>query len=100
MILSGEPVSADQALQWGLVNQVVPPDQLLAAAETMARKIIANPPLAVQYCLEAVEQGLNMSIEQGLFLESTLFGVSFATEDMREGTRAFLEKRAPRFAGR
>ena len=100
MILSGEPVSADQALQWGLVNQVTPPDQLLSAAETMARKIIANPPLAVQYCLEAVGQGLNMSIDQGLFLESTLFGVSFATEDMREGTQAFLEKRVPRFAGR
>ena len=73
---------------------------MLPAAKGIARKIIANSPLAVQYCMEAVEQGLNMSIEQGLFLESTLFGISFATEDMQEGTRAFLEKRAPRFAGR
>ncbi|MCH7978060.1 MAG: enoyl-CoA hydratase/isomerase family protein [Acidobacteria bacterium] len=100
MILSGDPLSAEESLRWGLVNQVVPPEELLPAAEGIARKIIANSPLAVQYCMEAVEQGLHMSIEQGLFLESTLFGMSFATEDMREGARAFLEKRAPRFAGR
>ena len=100
LILSGEPLSAEEALQWGLVNQVVTPDQLLPTAEGIARKTLANAPLAVQYCLEAVHQGLNMSLEQGLFLEGTLFGMSFATEDMREGTRAFLEKRSPRFTGR
>ncbi|MEE8178255.1 MAG: enoyl-CoA hydratase-related protein, partial [Acidobacteriota bacterium] len=100
MILSGDPLSAEESLRWGLVNQVVPPEELLTTAEGIARKIIANSPLAVQYCMEAVEQGLHMSIEKGLFLESTLFGMSFATEDMREGTSAFLEKRAPRFAGR
>ena len=100
MILTGEPVSADDALRWGLVNQVVPPDQLLAVAEGIAKKIVANGPLAVQYCMEAVHRGLNMSLEEGLHLEGTLFGMSFSTEDMREGTRAFLEKRPARFGGR
>lgn len=100
LILTGEPLSADDALRWGLVNQVVPPDQLLAVAEGVAKKIIANGPLAVQYCMEAVHRGLNMSLEEGLHLEGTLFGMSFSTEDMREGTRAFLEKRPARFVGR
>ena len=100
MILSGEPLSAEEALRWGLVNRVVAPEQLLPAAREIARKIIAHAPLAIRYCLEAVHQGLEEPLEQGLFLESTLFGMAFATEDMREGTRAFLEKRPPRFAGR
>ena len=100
MILSGEPLSAEEALRWGLVNHVVAPEQLLPAARELARKIIAHAPLAVRYCLEAVQQGMEEPLEQGLFLESTLFGMAFATEDMREGTRAFLEKRPPRFAGR
>lgn len=100
MILTGEPLPAEEALRWGLVNQVVPPEQLLPTAEALARKILANAPLAIQYSLEAVQQGLESSLEQGLFLEGTLFGMSFATEDMKEGTRAFLEKRAARFVGR
>jgi len=100
MILSGEPLSAEEALRWGLVNRVVPAEQLLATAREIARKIIANAPLAIRYCLEAVHQGMDEPLDQGLFLESTLFGMAFATEDMREGTRAFLEKRPPRFAGR
>ena len=100
MILSGDPLTAEESLRWGLVNQVVPPDQLLPTAEALARKIITNAPLALQYCLEAVNQGLNGSQEQGLFLEGTLFGIAFATEDMREGTRAFLEKRTAQFVGR
>lgn len=100
MILTGEPISAEQACQWGLVNQVAPLEQLLPTCRAMAGKILANAPLAVRYSLEAVHQGLNQPLEQGLFLESTLFGMSFATEDMREGTSAFLEKRAARFLGR
>ena len=100
LLLTGEPLSADDAVRCGLVNQVTPPDQLMAVAEGIAKKIIANSPLAVQYCMEAVHHGLNMPLEDGLHLESTLFGMSFATEDMKEGTRAFLEKRAARFAGR
>ena len=100
MILTGELLSAHDAFHWGLVNQVVPADQLMAAAEAIARKIIANGPLAVQYCMDSVHRGLNMTLEEGLHLESTLFGMSFDSEDMREGTRAFLEKRPARFVGR
>jgi enoyl-CoA hydratase len=100
MILTGEPVTADVALQWGLVNQVVAPGELLPAAREMARKILANSMTAVRYSLQAVHEGLNQSLEQGLFLESVLFGLCFATPDMKEGTGAFLEKRPPRFAGR
>jgi enoyl-CoA hydratase len=100
MILTGDPLAADEALRCGLVDQVTPPEQLLAAAEGIAKKIIANGPLAVQYCMEAVHRGLDMPLEGGLHLEGALFGMSFATEDMREGTRAFLEKRPPRFVGR
>ena len=100
MILSGEPLSAEEALRWGLVNRVVPAEQLLPTAREIARKIVAHSPLAIRYCLEAVHQGMEQPLDQGLFLESTLFGMAFATEDMREGTRAFLEKRPPRFAGR
>jgi len=99
MILTGDPISAEDALHWGLVNHVVPLDQLLATAEGIARKIIANGPIAVQYSIEAVNRGLNVPLEEGLRLEGALFGISFATEDMREGTRAFLEKRPARFAG-
>ena len=100
MILSGEPLSAEEALRWGLVNQVVAPEELLPAARNLLRKILANGPLAIRYCLEAVQQGMEQPLDQGMFLESTLFGMAFASEDMREGTRAFLEKRPPRFAGR
>ncbi|MBI4464797.1 MAG: enoyl-CoA hydratase/isomerase family protein, partial [Acidobacteria bacterium] len=99
MILTGDPISAQDALQWGLVNQVVPPDQLLPTVEALARKIIANAPLAVRYALDAVHEGLNSPLDQGLSLEGTLFGLSFSTADMREGTRAFLEKRAAQFVG-
>jgi len=66
----------------------------------MARKIIEKAPLAVKYTMEAIERGAEMPQEEGLFLEATLFGLACATEDMREGTRAFLEKRPPAFKGR
>ncbi|MBI4441919.1 MAG: enoyl-CoA hydratase/isomerase family protein [Acidobacteria bacterium] len=99
MILTGNPISAQDALQGGLVNQVVPLDQLLPTAEALAKKIIANAPLAIRYSLEAVHQGLNSPLEQGLALEGSLFGLSFATQDMKEGTRAFLEKRPAKFVG-
>ncbi len=66
----------------------------------MAKKIIANAPLAVKYTVEAIERGVEMAQEEGLFLEATLFGLSCATEDMREGTKAFLEKRPAQFRGK
>ena len=84
----------------GLVNQVVPQSQLIATAESIATKIIANAPLAVKYILEAVNRGMQMTENEGQFLEATLFGLCCATEDMKEGTRAFLEKRGANFNGR
>jgi len=100
LVLAGEMIAADEALRIGLVNRVVEPAELLPAAEALAKKIIANAPLAVQFAMEAVERGMEMPQEESLFLEATLFGLSCATEDMREGTRAFLEKRPAQFQGR
>ncbi|HKF51686.1 MAG TPA: enoyl-CoA hydratase-related protein [Candidatus Acidoferrales bacterium] len=100
LILTGEMIPADEALRIGLVNHVVEPQELISAAEAIAKKIIANAPLAVQFCIDAIERGMEMSQEQGLFLEATLFGLSCATEDMREGTRAFVEKRPAKFKGK
>ena len=93
-------ISAEEAQRIGLVNHVYEPRELLTAAESLARKIAANGPLAVQLTMEAIERGVEMPQEQGLFLEATLFGMSCATEDMREGTRAFLEKRTAQFQGK
>lgn len=100
LILTGEMMSADGALRVGLVNHVVEPAELIPAAEAIARKIIANAPLAVKYSMEAIEHGMETPQEEGLFLEATLFGLCCATEDMREGTRAFLEKRTAQFKGK
>ena len=100
LCLSGEMISAEEAQRIGLVNHVYEPEELLTAAQSLARKIAANAPVAVQLTMEAIERGLDMPLEQGLFLEAALFGMSCATEDMREGTRAFLEKRAAQFQGK
>ncbi len=100
LILAGEMIPAEEALRIGLVNHVVEPGELLPAAEALARRIIANAPLAVKFAIEAVEHGMEMPQEEGLFLEATLFGLCCATEDMREGTRAFLEKRPAQFKGK
>jgi enoyl-CoA hydratase len=100
MILTGEMISAEEALRIGLVNKVVEPGELLATAEALAKKIIANAPIAVQYAMEAVERGMEMPQEEGLYLEATLFGLCCATQDMREGTGAFVEKRPAKFEGR
>jgi enoyl-CoA hydratase len=100
LILTGEMISAEESLRVGLVNRVVDSSELLATAEAIAKKIIANAPLAVKYAMEAVERGMEMPQEEGLYLEATLFGLCCATQDMREGTHAFLEKRPPKFEGR
>jgi len=100
LCLTGEMISAEEAQRIGLVNHVYEPAELLPAAEAMAKKIIEKAPLAVKYCMEATERGVEMPQEEGLFLEATLFGLCCATEDMREGTKAFLEKRAAEFTGK
>jgi enoyl-CoA hydratase len=82
------------------VNKVVPTDQLMATAEEMARKIASRGPLAVQAAIEAVMNGSEMPFEEGQFLEATLFGLLTATEDMKEGMSAFLEKRQADFKGK
>jgi enoyl-CoA hydratase len=100
LCLTGEMINAEEAQRIGLVNHVYEPAELLPAAEAMAKKIIANGPLAVKFTMEAIERGVEMPLEEGLFLEATLFGVACATEDMREGTKAFLEKRPAQFKGK
>ncbi len=99
IILTGEQVAAQEAYRIGLVNQVVAAKDLMAAAESLGRKIMANGPLAVKFALQAVNSGLEMTQQEGQFLEATLFGLCATTADMKEGTRAFLEKRAAKFSG-
>ena len=99
LILTGDPISATEAFRLGLVNRVVPLAELLEVTEKIARKIIANAPLAVKFALQAVNQGWELPCGQGQSLEATLFGLCYATKDMKEGTRAFLEKRPPKFTG-
>jgi enoyl-CoA hydratase/carnithine racemase len=99
LILSAEPISAEEAYRIGLVNQVVPIKDLIAACEALARKIMANGPVAVRLAMEAVNHGMEMTEEQGQYLEATLFGLCCTTADMKEGTRAFLEKRPAKFTG-
>jgi enoyl-CoA hydratase len=100
LILTGEMITAEEALRIGLVNRVVELADLIPTAESIAKKIAANAPLAVKYAMEAIEHGMEMTQEEGLFLESALFGLCCATEDMHEGTRAFIEKRPAKFLGR
>ena len=98
--LTGEMISAEEALRIGLVNHVYEPAELLPAAEALAKKIVANAPLSVKFTMEAIERGTEMPLAEGQYLETTLFGVLAATEDMKEGTRAFLEKRPAQFRGK
>src|ERR1700681_3806979 len=100
MTLAGEMISAQEAHRIGLVNEVMAAAELIPRAEAIAAKIIANGPLAVQYAMEAVNKGMEMTLAEGLYLEATLFGVCCATEDKKEGTAAFLEKRPAQFKGK
>lgn len=99
MIFTGEPVSAQEACQIGLFNQVVPAEKLMEAALEMAEKIAGKAPLAVAYAKEAINKGTETDIETGITMEANLFGLCFATADQKEGMRAFLERRTPGFKG-
>ncbi len=100
LLLTGEMVNAAEAYRLGLVDQVVAPDVLIETATTLMRAMLANAPLALAGCIEAVDRGLPLSLEEGCTIESDHFGLLSSTSDMREGMRAFLEKRAPVFTGR
>ena len=100
ILLTGDTISAEEAFRIGLVNRVVPLAELLPAAQTLAGKITSNAPLAVRYAVEAVNKGMETSREQGMLVEASLFGQCCASEDMKEGTRAFLEKRAAKYRGK
>jgi enoyl-CoA hydratase len=100
LLLGGAQIPADEAYRIGLVNRVVPAAALMDEARALARTLASKAPVAVRYILEAVAGGLEMSLADAQDYEATLFGLVATTEDMREGTRAFLEKRKPTFHGR
>jgi enoyl-CoA hydratase len=100
MILTGTPVSAADAERIGLVNRVVPAADLMSSVKSLAAELARQAPVAVRYIINAINHGLEMPLSDAEVFEATLFGLVSATEDMREGTRAFLEKRKPDFKGR
>jgi len=100
MILTGDQITAEEAMRIGLVSKVVEPGELMATAEAIARTILSRAPLAVRYALEAVRRGAEMPLSEAFGLESSLFGLCCATEDMKEGTSAFVRKAKPSFKGR
>jgi enoyl-CoA hydratase/carnithine racemase len=99
LILTGEVIGAQEAYRIGLVNEVVPAADLISRAEAILKQIFSNAPVAVKYSLEAVNKGLETSQAEGFALEASFFGLCAATEDKKEGTSAFLAKRAPQFRG-
>ena len=100
LILSGGVISAQEAYRMGLVNEIVPATDLITRAEAILSEIASNAPVAVKYAIEATNKGMDTSQSEGLLLEASYFGLCAATEDKKEGTAAFLEKRAPQFRGR
>jgi enoyl-CoA hydratase/carnithine racemase len=100
LILTGGMIDAQEAQRIGLINEIVSESDLMARAEAIVRAISANAPIAVKLAIEAVNKGMDTSQSEGLLLEASYFGLCAATEDKKEGTSAFLEKRAPQFHGR
>jgi enoyl-CoA hydratase/carnithine racemase len=100
LVTTGEMITAQEAHRIGLVNEVTAAAELIPRAEVIAQKIIANAPLAVQFAMEAVNKGMETNLAEGLYLEAVLFGVTCSTEDKKEGTAAFLEKRVAQFKGK
>ncbi|WP_027389657.1 enoyl-CoA hydratase/isomerase family protein [Chrysiogenes arsenatis] len=100
LIFTGRVISAEKALAWGIVNEVCPPEALLATVLDVAREIATKGPLAVSRAKEAVQSGANMALDDAYRLEAALFGTLFATDDQREGMNAFIEKRPATFVGK
>ena len=99
LILTGKSISAEEALSWGIVSKVVPEGEALNAAKEMMKEILTKAPMSIKMSIEAVNRGMNMSLDEGLAIESDRFGLLCGTEDMKEGMNAFLEKREPKFKG-
>ena len=100
LVLTGNMIDAQEAYRIGLVNKVTPPQELMASAEKILKTIMSKGPVAVKLGLEAVNHGLELTLDEGVQLESNLFGLCFSTEDMKEGTQAFIEKRKAEFKGK
>jgi len=100
MMLTGAPIGADEALRIGLVNRVVPAAEVMTEARNLAAQLAASAPVAMRYIINAVNKGMEMPFAEACQYEATLFGLVASTDDMREGTKAFLEKRKATFTGR
>lgn len=100
LILSGKMIDAKEALAIGLVNRIVPQNDLISTCEALAGEMIANAPLALEYSIRAINEGLDKPLSEGLLLEAEFFGNACSTEDSKEGTKAFLEKRKANFQGK
>ena len=100
MLVTGDTIDAAEAYRMGLVNYIMAADELLSFSRAWLRKVLANGPRAIALAVEAVDVGLDCGLDEGLRFEAAAFGLSAATDDRREGTRAFLEKRKPAFAGK
>ena len=99
IMLTGKPISAEEAWRIGLINRVVPSEELTGVVDELARNLSVQSPLAMKYILSAVRDGLGMTLRDGCSLEASLLGLMASTDDWREGTTAFIEKRRPRFTG-
>jgi enoyl-CoA hydratase len=100
MILTGAPIAAEEAQRIGLVNRVVPAAELMAEARALAARLATSAPIAMRYIINAVNKGVEMGFAEACQYEATLFGLVASTDDMREGTKAFLEKRKAEFKGK